>query len=90
MLDADLVLKSKHIIFAGSIICDPSSPIKSTTRLKAKVVIFNIDLPITKGFPVVFHYQSLSEPAHVRKLISQLNKSTGEVVRQRPRYDVCV
>jgi hypothetical protein len=37
---------------------------------------------------VVFHYQSITEPAVIKRLNSQLNKSTGEVVKSRPKY-VC-
>ena len=39
-------------IGVGSILCDPAEPIKATSRFRARVVIFNIDVPITKGFPV--------------------------------------
>ena len=35
---------------------------------------------------VVFHCQSLSETATITKLISTLNKNTGEVLQKRPRY----
>ncbi|KAK3792297.1 hypothetical protein RRG08_007375 [Elysia crispata] len=69
----------------GSCLCDPSSPTKSATRIRAKIVIFNIAVPITKGFPVVFHYQSINEPAVIKRLLSQLNRSTGEVVKRKPR-----
>lgn len=34
---------------------------------------------------VVIHYQSLSEAATITKLIAQIHKSTGEVIRKRPR-----
>ncbi len=34
---------------------------------------------------VVLHYQSLTEPARIRRLISQLHKNTGEVVKKNPR-----
>ncbi|CAH1775396.1 unnamed protein product [Owenia fusiformis] len=72
-------------INVGTIICAYNDPIKVTSRLKARVVIFNIDVPITKGFPVVFHCQAVTEPAHIRKIISQLHKSTGEVVKKKPK-----
>ena len=39
-------------IGVGSILCDPADPIKAASRFRARVVIFNIDIPITKGFPV--------------------------------------
>lgn len=35
---------------------------------------------------MVLHHQSLVEPAVVSRLISQLNKSTGEVVKKHPRF----
>ncbi len=38
-----------------------------------------------KGFPVVLHYQSLNEQAVITKLVSQLHKSTGQVVKRKPR-----
>lgn len=34
---------------------------------------------------MVLHYQSLSEQAVIRKIISQLHKSTGQVVKNKPR-----
>ena len=38
-----------------------------------------------KGFPVVFHFQSLSEQAIIKKLIAQLHKSSGQVLKSKPR-----
>ncbi|XP_078681506.1 HBS1-like protein isoform X2 [Branchiostoma floridae x Branchiostoma belcheri] len=72
-------------VSVGSVLCDLANPILAASRIRARVIIFNIDVPITKGFPVVFHYQTLSEPANIRKLISLLHKSTGEVTRNKPR-----
>lgn len=69
----------------GSAICDPSEPSKVATRIRAKLVLFNMEVPITKGFPVVFHYQSINEPAVIKRLISQLNRSSGEVIKKKPR-----
>ena len=36
----------------GSVLCPPSSPIKCTMKLKARILVFNIRVPITKGFMV--------------------------------------
>ncbi|GBM49231.1 HBS1-like protein [Araneus ventricosus] len=72
-------------VFTGSMLCSIDKPVKVTSRFEARLVIFNISVPITKGFPVILHYQSLSEQAYVKKLVSQLNRSTGEVVRNKPR-----
>jgi len=34
---------------------------------------------------VIYHSQSMNEPAHITKLISQLHKNTGEVLKSKPR-----
>lgn len=36
----------------GCIFCCPKEPIKACTRFRARVLIFNIEIPVTKGFPV--------------------------------------
>jgi elongation factor 1 alpha-like protein len=70
----------------GSLLCDPSCPTKVTSRFEARIVVFhNCEIPITKGLPVVIHYNSASEQATIKRLLSQLNKSTGEVIKRRPR-----
>lgn len=72
-------------INVGCIFCGPKEPIKACTRFRARILIFNIEVPITKGFPVLLHYQTVSEPATVKRLISVLNKSTGEVTKKKPK-----
>lgn len=69
----------------GSVLCSPSSPIKCTTKLKARILVFSIRVPITKGFMVLFHYKTLNEPATIKRLCSVLHKSTGEVLQKKPR-----
>lgn len=74
-------------IGVGSFVCDClSAPMPVTDRVRARIIIFGLDMPIIKGFSVVFHYKSLNEAAIIKKLISQLDKNTGEVVKEKPRY----
>lgn len=70
----------------GSILCNPSFPVQMARSFRARIVIFNVSIPILKGFQVVIHYQSLTEQAHLSQLISQLHRSTGEVVKKKPRW----
>lgn len=72
-------------IAIGDIVCNPQYPVPVTSRFEAHVVIFAIKVPITIGVPVVLHQQSLVEPATITKLIAQLNRSTGEVIKKKPR-----
>ena len=37
------------------------------------------------GAQVVLHHHSVNEPATVTKLVSSLNKSTGQFIKERPR-----
>ncbi|KAH8239229.1 hypothetical protein KR032_002191 [Drosophila birchii] len=72
-------------VTVGCIICDPQTPIPVTTRFQARIIVFNVKVPITMGFPVLLHHQSLIEPAVVSKLTASIHKSTGEVVKKKPR-----
>ncbi|KAL5015705.1 hypothetical protein ScPMuIL_005294 [Solemya velum] len=69
----------------GNVICDMTNPVKVATRIRARVVIFNLKMPITRGFMVVYHYQTITEPAIIKRLVSQLNRSTGEVTHNHPK-----
>lgn len=41
-----------HNVAVGYILCDPQSPVQVSSKFQARVVIFNVTVPITKGFPV--------------------------------------
>lgn len=72
-------------ITVGSILCDVNNIVPITTRIQVRIVVFNIRVPITIGFPVLLHHQSLIEPAIIIKLKSQLHKGTGEIIKKHPR-----
>ncbi|KPP63495.1 hypothetical protein Z043_118245 [Scleropages formosus] len=90
-------------INVGCVFCDPKEPIRSCSRFRARILLFNIELPVTQGFPVrlhsrhrglgvvahlqgvLLHYQTVSEPATIRKLVSVLHKSSGEVIKKKPK-----
>lgn len=69
----------------GDVLCNLQNPVPVTTCFQAHVVVFAVATPITKGLPVVIHQQSLVVPAVVSKLIAQLHKSTGDVIKKKPR-----
>lgn len=84
-INATLVGIDINNVSVGNFLCDINNPIKSTTRIRAKVVVFNIEVPITRGYPSVFHYQALTEPVIWKRLIAQVHKSSGEIVKSRPK-----
>lgn len=36
----------------GYILCDPQMPVPIASKFQTRIVIFNVTVPITKGFPV--------------------------------------
>ncbi|XP_047990554.1 protein HBS1 [Leguminivora glycinivorella] len=72
-------------VAAGYILSDPIQQVPIASRFEARLVVFNVKAPITKGYPVLLHHQSLVESAHIVKLKALLNKSTGEVIKKKPR-----
>lgn len=69
----------------GCVLCTGAKPVPVTTTFEAQIVVFDIRIPITPGYPVVLHHGSLDEPASVIKLIEVLDKSTGQVTKRNPR-----
>lgn len=72
-------------ITVGSVICHAKDIVPIATRFQARIIVFNIKMPITNGYPVVLHLQSMAEAAVIVKLKSQLHKGTGEVIKKNPR-----
>ena len=79
-------LADGSIIGIGDIISDPNFPAKVSSRFQATVVTFDtMTIPLIKGFTGVIHLGTTSEQMTVKKLVSQLSKGTGEVVKLKPR-----
>ena len=36
----------------GNVLCNPDNPIRVSTTLEARVIVFDIEIPITMGLPV--------------------------------------
>lgn len=69
----------------GSVVCHLKDAVPIATRIQARILVFNLNVPITIGFPVLLHLQSLIEPAVIVKLKSQVHKATGEIIKKNPR-----
>ncbi|XP_014360276.2 protein HBS1 [Papilio machaon] len=72
-------------VAVGFVLSDPVQQVPVSSRFEARLVVFNVKVPITKGYPVLIHHQSLVESANIVKLKALLNKSTGEVLKKKPR-----
>lgn len=36
----------------GNVLCNPENPVRVSTSLEARVIVFDVEIPITMGFPV--------------------------------------
>ncbi|KAJ1748103.1 hypothetical protein LPJ78_004668 [Coemansia sp. RSA 989] len=71
---------------AGAVLCAPEQPVAAVTRFEAQIAVFEPRVPITNGFPVLVHVQSVSVPGAVRRIIETFDPRTGEAKRTRPRH----
>lgn len=69
----------------GNVLCPADLPIPLVSKLRAQIIVFEPEVPLTKGFSVLFHTQQLSKPAILRKLLSITDRKTGEVLKKKPR-----
>ncbi|KAI7870745.1 P-loop containing nucleoside triphosphate hydrolase protein [Spinellus fusiger] len=70
----------------GCVLCSTSHPVSMTTTFVAQIVVFDIKVPITCGFPVILYHHSVNEPASIVKLLTTVDKATGEVIKKNPRH----
>ncbi|KAJ1964472.1 hypothetical protein IWQ62_002920 [Dispira parvispora] len=70
----------------GAVLCALHDLIPTATRFVAQVVVFDPKVPVTQGYPVILHHQSCNEPGFVTKLVAQLERTTGEVIKRKPRH----
>ncbi|KAF9341803.1 HBS1-like protein, partial [Linnemannia elongata] len=69
-------------VSTGSVLCARDAPIPVTTHFAAQIVVFDVKIPITVGFPIIMHHQSHNEPGVISKLVATIDKGTGEVVKK--------
>ncbi|EJD01255.1 EF Tu GTP binding domain-containing protein [Fomitiporia mediterranea MF3/22] len=69
----------------GSILCPPSDLVPLTTSFTARIIVFDIELPITIGAPVELFHHSYNVPATIAAFLVTLDRSTGAVVKRNPR-----
>jgi elongation factor 1 alpha-like protein len=69
----------------GAILSELANPVPIATKIRVRIIVFNVKTPITVGYPVLMQHHSLVEPATISKLKAQLHKGTGEVIKKNPR-----
>jgi elongation factor 1 alpha-like protein len=78
-------LPDQNSLADGMVACDPAQPIQAAKLIRARIVVFNIEVPITRGFPVVLHFGSAQTQAVIKRIVAEINKMTGEIIKNKPR-----
>jgi len=60
------------------------NPVPYSRRFQCKIILFDIDIPITIGYPAILHHQHITEQMHFSKLIRAFNKN-GTVAKEKPK-----
>lgn len=69
----------------GSVLCPLTDLIPLATVFTARIIVFDIQVPITAGTSVELHHHSRDVPATTLKLISTIDRSSGNVIKSNPR-----
>jgi len=84
--DVGLDLPDASRLAPGTVLCDASFPLVPAARFTVKLVTLDaLRVPLLVGSSVVVHAYASSTEARVTKLVSVLDKKTGDVLRLRPR-----
>ncbi|KAG1842211.1 P-loop containing nucleoside triphosphate hydrolase protein [Suillus subluteus] len=69
----------------GSVLCPPSDIVPLATVFIARIIVFDIQLPITTGASIELFHHSRDVPATISKLIATLDRASGVVTKKNPR-----
>lgn len=70
----------------GNVLCDPKYPMKLIQSFIAKVIIYDIPQPLTKGEAVVVHSHTTKAPGKISFLLATIEQSTGATIKNRPKF----
>lgn len=74
-----------QFIRSGLVLSDPEYPINQVYKFRAKIQVYELDLPIIKGQSVIVYSFSNKVPGKIKSLESIINQQTDEVIKNRPK-----
>ncbi|KAJ7873284.1 EF Tu GTP binding domain-containing protein [Mycena olivaceomarginata] len=69
----------------GSVLCPLPDPVPLASTFTARILIFDVQVPIISGAMVELFHHSRDVPATISKLIATLDRTSGKVVKSNPR-----
>ena len=74
----------------GTVLCPPTQLVPVVSSFVAQVIVFDLKYPITAGSAVELFHHSRDIPATISSLEATLDKTTGAVVKAKPRCVVAL
>jgi elongation factor 1 alpha-like protein len=86
-MNATLYLTSIDLVqlSIGSVLCPPTSLVPLATTFTARIIIFDIQIPIITGASIELFHHSRDVPATVSNLITTLDRGSGSIIKKKPR-----
>ncbi|KAI6105432.1 P-loop containing nucleoside triphosphate hydrolase protein [Pisolithus sp. B1] len=69
----------------GSILCPPWNLVPLATAFSARIIVFDIQVPITAGASIELFHHSRDVPATLSRLVATTDRASGSVVKRNPR-----
>ncbi|KAF9045948.1 hypothetical protein BDZ89DRAFT_942191 [Hymenopellis radicata] len=69
----------------GTVLCPPTDVVPLATTFTARIIIFDVQVPITAGASVELFHHSRDVPATVSSLLTTLDRASGAVIKNKPR-----
>jgi len=69
----------------GSVLSPLNDLVPLATCFSARIIVFDIQLPITSGTSVELFHHSRDVPATISKLVASIDRATGSVTKKNPR-----
>ncbi len=69
----------------GYVLCPPTNLVPLTSTFTARIIVFEIETPLTIGASVELFHHSYNVPATISKFLATLDKGTGNVIKKNPR-----
>ncbi|KAJ7667697.1 EF Tu GTP binding domain-containing protein [Mycena polygramma] len=69
----------------GSVLCPTTDPVPLASTFTARIIIFDIQIPIIAGATVELFHHSRDVPATISKLIATLDRTSAKIVKSSPR-----
>jgi len=69
----------------GRVLCPPTDPVSLASAFTARIIVFDIQVPILAGTSIELFHHSRDVPAAISKLNATLDRASGAVIKQNPR-----